>query len=268
MRNIKTVEENFRRQDSGEHLLPRLEGEDEITDLDRAFHKMAHDLAAEEQQKQQRRLLLNSHLRKPIDELSNDLSMMLQGVLLKPNERGRQRLNEAIANLAKLKKLIDEILEIDAVKMGFTLKLTHCNTKNLIENSLQSVEGLALKGKHQLINKTAENYSLRADGGKIEQVLINLLSNACKYSQPGEPIEIVCQRTESGVKFSVQDKGKGLSAEQCMRVFEKFEQAGERDYNKGIGLGLPICKKIVEQHGGKIGVESQADQGCLFWFEL
>ncbi len=268
VRKIKTVEANFRRHENGEQLLPQLEDEGEVSDLDRAFHRMACELASAEEKKRKSRSLLNSLLKQPIERLGEDLLLMLEGVLLEPSQRGQQRLIAAIENLAKLNKLIDEILNIDAGATGLTLNLTDCNSGSLIEAALQCVEVLAQKEKHQLINSATESYSLLADSGKIEQVLINLLSNACKYSQPGEPIEILCQRTDNGLRISVRDKGKGLSPEQCLRVFEKFEQADVGDCKRGIGLGLPICKKIVEKHGGKIGVDSQAGQGCLFWFEL
>lgn len=267
---IRQVEENFRRREIGEELLPPLATADEVADLDRALHIMSEDLNQAEEEKARRRLLLNDRLRRPIENLRDDLVLMQEGILLEANEKGKLRLTQAIANLGKLAALTDELLEIDNTNHGFNFVIAVCNSQALIEGAISCVETMAQTSQHSIVNNAqAEgDIEFKADPRKIEQVLINLLSNACKYSRVGEPIVLTVQKTSNAVRFFVKDQGDGLSEEQCCRIFEKFEQADIDDVSKGIGLGLPICKKIVEQHGGSIGVSSQPDHGCLFWFEL
>jgi signal transduction histidine kinase len=270
VRSIKQVGENFRRREIGEELLPPLTSADEVADLDRALHIMSDELNQAEEEKTRRRLLLNDRLRRPIENLHDDLVLMQEGILLHANEKGKRRLMQAIDNLGKLSALINELLEIDNITDGFKFSADICNSKALLDGAISCVETLAQSRQHTIINSAEgeESIEFKADQRKIEQVLINLLSNACKYSRFGEPIVLGVQKKRKSVRFFVKDHGAGLNNEQCSRIFEKFEQAGVNDASKGIGLGLPICKKIVEQHGGSIGVSSQPDEGCLFWFEL
>lgn len=265
---ISAIEMNFTRFERGEQLLPPLAADDEVSALDQSFHAMTLEIARAEEEKRETRLKLSNRLKFPVDKLSQELSLMLSGVLLEPNDLGNARLRTAITNLEKLNELINELLNIDEGDNDLYINLTNCETREIIESAVQCLEALAAKENHHLINRATESFTLLADARKIEQVLINLLSNSCKYSEPSGPIEISCHREGPAVRISVKDKGKGLNAEQCLRVFEKFEQADNSTSEKGLGLGLPICKKIVEQHGGCIGVESKTDDGCLFWFEL
>lgn len=111
---------------------------------------------------------------------------------------------------------------------------------------------------------------IRADRDRIMQVLINLISNAVKFTPAGE---IRCEARRSGedfVEFAVVDTGTGIAPEEQDRVFEKFRQVGDTltDKPRGTGLGLAICREIVEQHGGQICVESVLGAGSRFVFTL
>lgn len=111
---------------------------------------------------------------------------------------------------------------------------------------------------------------VEADAAKIEQVLTNLAVNAVKYSPNGSKVIISSVIENDQVKISVRDEGIGLTPEEMSQVFERFFRANNTKtrYVKGFGIGLYISREIVERHGGKIGVQSKADHGSVFWFSL
>ncbi|HTQ80276.1 MAG TPA: ATP-binding protein, partial [Thermoanaerobaculia bacterium] len=112
---------------------------------------------------------------------------------------------------------------------------------------------------------------LRVDAARVVQVLINLISNAIKFSPPDREVRVWAEEGEEGwVRIFVRDQGVGILAKHQQRIFERFahiEVPGQRDKG-GTGLGLAICKAIVEHHGGRIGVESAVGVGSTFWFDL
>ncbi len=111
-----------------------------------------------------------------------------------------------------------------------------------------------------------------ADADRVAQVISNYLSNALKYSETTQPVEVRVERLTSSVRISVQDWGPGLSAEMQERVWERFYRVPgimvKSGSGVGLGLGLHICKTIIERHGGSVGVMSRPGQGSTFWFTL
>lgn len=118
-----------------------------------------------------------------------------------------------------------------------------------------------------LPDKSVELY---LDSDKIMQVIINLISNALKFTPPQGKIEINLKEEENAVRISIEDTGIGIEEKDQKRIFSKFEQVKlAQPYGiSGTGLGLPITKEIIEGHGGKIWVESEMNKGSKFIFEL
>jgi len=136
------------------------------------------------------------------------------------------------------------------------------------------LERLRLEASHcQLVAQLPpQGLTVQADSDKVERVLLNLLTNAIKFSPEGGTVTVEVQWTEAppGVLISVTDQGSGIPSEHLDRVFDKFYQAGDDLVKKtdGVGLGLYICKSIVEYHGGRIWVESTPGEGSTFKFTL
>lgn len=113
--------------------------------------------------------------------------------------------------------------------------------------------------------------TIQADPRKLDQVLGNLLSNALKFTPGGGQIEVgAVQRDAAEIWLWVKDSGGGISADEIPQIFEKYRQtaSGKTAKEKGTGLGLVICKMIIESHGGKIWVESEEGKGTTFLFTL
>jgi signal transduction histidine kinase len=110
----------------------------------------------------------------------------------------------------------------------------------------------------------------RADGRRVEQVLVNLLMNASKYGGPGRPIRLRVEGVGGRVRVWVQDGGPGIGAAERERIFGRYErgQVARASGVGGLGLGLHIVKTLVERQGGQVGVESAPGQGAAFWFTL
>ena len=111
---------------------------------------------------------------------------------------------------------------------------------------------------------------LWADSRRIGQVLTNFMSNALKFTDDGGMIEVSAWQSEGSVVVSVRDSGLGIAAEEQKHIFQMYSQvsSSEKSPRRGTGIGLVICKKIIEAHGGRIWVESGLGQGSSFYFSL
>jgi two-component system, OmpR family, sensor histidine kinase VicK len=126
--------------------------------------------------------------------------------------------------------------------------------------------------QNQQIDLSAQKSDLLiyADRDRIIQCLTNLLSNAIKFSDPGGAVKIAVKSTTKDARFEVSDKGRGIPEGKKSLIFERFQQGDTSDSRKkgGTGLGLAISRNIVEQHGGKMWVESQLGKGSTFYFTV
>jgi len=120
------------------------------------------------------------------------------------------------------------------------------------------------------IDTTDTDAHVYADSARLVQVLVNLLSNAIKFSPAGSVVHVSVNDTADWLELRVADQGRGIPLSQKESIFEKFKQVEAADSKEkgGTGLGLPICKKIIEQHGGTIGVDSKEGKGSTFWFRI
>lgn len=171
----------------------------------------------------------------------------------------------------RLTALINDVLDIAKMEAGKTdWKDESFQIKSAIEHSVSSTVSLfEQKGLKVEINADENLPEIFGDKDRYIQVIINLISNAVKFTDEGT---ISCEaRLDGGaVLVSVKDQGIGISKENAEKVFDKFKQVGDTltDKPKGTGLGLPICKQIVEHYGGKIWVESEIGQGSTFCFTV
>jgi signal transduction histidine kinase len=139
-----------------------------------------------------------------------------------------------------------------------------------IQRSIANLEGFALY-KNIEVKFQGTDLEAMADEDRLTQVLVNLLSNAIKFSPDGSAVTLSAhQRENKQIEIRVTDQGRGITDDQKEAIFARYKQLDKSDAKneRGIGLGLAICKAIVENHGGEIGVDSVVNGGCSFWITL
>jgi len=171
-----------------------------------------------------------------------------------------------------LLELINEILDLALIESGkLSLSIEPVSLTEVMYECEAMIEPQALKrGIRVAFCRFATPYFVRADRTRVKQILINLLSNAIKYNKVGGTVSVECTRSTPGsMRISVRDTGAGLAPEQLAQLFQPFNRLGQKaNVEEGTGIGLMVCKRLVELMGGVIGVESVVGKGCVFWIEL
>ncbi len=268
-RRLKILMDNTQKLASSEPLLKPVGGADEIGILDRTFHQMAEALKESDEMKQKFVGMITHDLRTPLSAIRAGLEILESGVGGSLNDKGQKVVNGSLTNADRMIRLIDELLTVQRMESGLVpLELEQLDISDILEKSIREIEELAVKA-HIEIKYQPRNSSIYADAERLSQVLINLLSNAIKFSPQISTIEIICQTDENWVEVRISDQGPGIADSERNLIFARFKQVGEATQrSKGFGLGLSICKSIIEQHGGQIGVISEIGKGSTFWFKL
>lgn len=208
-------------------------------------------------------------LRTPLASISGVLCMLEEGILAKLTGKGRTLVSQLKLTCKRMSKLIDDLLDLEKLQAGkFRLERKAVYLPALFS---KVIEGMLPIADRRKISFEAGELCCNADEDRLIQVLINLLANAIKNSPDGSEIKIIAEKTASGsVLISVKDQGRGIPADKLEAVFELFEQVDMLDskLRGGSGLGLAVCKAIVKEHGGEIGVESKLGAGSRFWFSI
>ena len=167
--------------------------------------------------------------------------------------------------------LISDLLDMSQLESGtFVLEREIIEIEPFVETIVRPHRSMAeTKGIRILLNVTASGW-VDVDPKRLRQVLDNLISNAIKFSPHASTITITVEREDSKVRFSVQDEGPGISEQEQARLFQYFSRTSARPTGNetSTGLGLAIARRVVEAHGGEIGVVSAPGQGATFWFTL
>jgi PAS domain S-box-containing protein len=171
-----------------------------------------------------------------------------------------------------LLELINEILDLSLIESGkLSLSLEEISLNEVMVECQNMIEPQAQKYGITVTFPTLNSlYLVKADHTRLKQVLINLLSNAIKYNKVYGSA-IVSYRTNSAgrIRIGIEDTGEGLSTSQIEQLFQPFNRLGQEEHKEeGTGIGLVVCKRLVELMGGMIGVESTVGVGSVFWFEL
>ena len=204
-------------------------------------------------------------LRSPLTSISGFSDILRNEYFGGLTERQREYVEGIHQSSQHLGQLINNILDLASIEAGYMqLDLSEFNIYEMIEAVL-----ILLKERLRVLNLTIENHcatdvgDLVADETRIKQVMLNLLSNAAKYSRPGSVIDVGAERTDSGdVILWVEDHGVGINEEKQKQVFDKFYRSGAASgQQSGSGLGLSIVKSFIELHGGTVSLHSVPNQG-------
>lgn len=268
---LRVLMDNTRRMVGRQPLNPVVAGSDEIASLDATFHDMARELALAEKQKQEVISMVSHDLRSPLMSLDFSLTLIGSGKYGELNEKGLKELSSAETSAKRLIRLINDLLDIEKIESGKlnVLKMP-LSFRTLCEHSVDSVRALAVSKDIELTIESEGDIEFPGDSDRLEQVIINLLGNAIKFSPSGSKVIIRAEQKDDMVEIRVIDSGPGIPAEYKKRIFERFQQVGRGDgkEKEGTGLGLAISRAIIEAHGGTIGVESEDGKGSSFWIRL
>ncbi|MBY0546130.1 MAG: HAMP domain-containing histidine kinase [Candidatus Obscuribacterales bacterium] len=267
---VNQMTDNTMRLARGESLAPPMKGNDELSHLDTVFHQVVAHLNEVSQAKQELVAVVSHELRTPLTSFSGLLSLLQAGALGTLTERGASRIAGAEADLLRVIRLINDLLDVEKLEAGkLEMYIREIPVYKVLERALLSVQGISELRKINIeIEKSDEH--VYADEDRLVQVLVNFLSNAIKYSNDEGTIRVSVHESAEQVEVRVSDNGRGIPPEYQKSVFERYTQVEREDstVKGGTGLGLHVCKKIVEQLGGSIGVDSQVGKGSTFWFRI
>ena len=211
---------------------------------------------------------LGHDLKNPLGPLVNLLPIIDKHTT---NEKDKEILKVTLRNVEYMKNLVKKTLELARLNSPNTvLKLEKINLKNLIDDIILQNKFLFEQKHISVTSNLPSDLIASADVLLFEELINNLLSNAVKYSDQYGSIVIGGFVKENAITVSVQDDGKGMTGEQLNHVFDEFYKADESRHNiESSGLGMSICKRIVEKHGGNIWAESEGPgKGSIFYFTL
>jgi len=226
---------------------------------------------------------MSHELRTPLNAILGFGQLMAMEDELNPDEE--ENVDQILKAGRHLLDLINEVLDISRIEAGhLSLSPEPVSVAPTVREVIDLVRPLATPRGVSLFNETSKGgaaWLVVADQQRLKQVLLNLLSNAVKYNQDGGRVRVTCEANFSApfvcagtvcggtLRVVVRDTGAGLSQEDVGRLFVPFERLGAaRTSIEGTGIGLSLCKRLVEAMNGRIGVESEAGKGSAFWFEL
>jgi two-component system phosphate regulon sensor histidine kinase PhoR len=212
---------------------------------------------------------LSHELRTPLASLKALTETLQEGALDDP-PAARRFLSQMQTEVDALSQMVAELLELSRIESGrLALDLRPVAACELIESAGARMRvqveraGLALK-----IECAQELPAVRVDAQRLEQVLVNLIHNAVKFTRPGGEVLLGAESGEGAVRFVVRDSGVGIPADDLSRIFERFYKSDRSRSGGGTGLGLSIARHIVEAHRGTIWAESEEGRGSSFYFAI
>ena len=213
--------------------------------------------------------MVSHDLRSPLSSIGIAVEM-LQHRISQGNYDLQELFDVAERNVVRMTNLTNDLLDMERLESGM-LEL-HKSQVSINTAFLQACDLVRVNSdKKQLTLVVAPTSAVVfADADRLNQILVNLLSNAIKFTENGKKITLSAAQTTSNVQLSVADEGRGIPDNFIHTIFDRFKQTRSTDSkeSRGAGLGLAICKALVELHGGKIQVQSSIGQGSVFTFTL
>ena len=241
---------------------------DEFGELAKSFNSMAASLDSSEQSRRRLFADIAHELRTPLSVIEGTVDAMLDGVY----EPSPDNINSIKEETDVLTRLVGELRDLTLAESGhLKLEIEPTNLAEMVQRRVSQAEVIARGKNVNLRTDIAEGLpEIEADGRRIEQVVANLLDNALNHTPSGGSVTIAASREKDGILVSVSDTGEGIPPEHLPYIFERFYRVDDARSRKtgGAGLGLAIAKQMVELHGGRIWVESEAGKGSKFSFTL
>jgi NtrC-family two-component system sensor histidine kinase KinB len=212
---------------------------------------------------------ISHELKTPISSIKMSLQLLEKeaGGIVDPEQQ--QLIHSIKEDSDRLLKITGELLNLSQIETGnIQLMLQASNPHDMINYAVEAATKEAERYQVTIqVNEAGKVSEILADTDKTQWVLINLLVNAIHYSPAGETVTVSLEQQGNQVRFAVSDKGKGIDPKYTTRIFDRYFQVPGSN-KSGSGLGLAICREFIEAQGGKIGVESQPEEGSTFYFVI
>ena len=212
---------------------------------------------------------VSHELRTPLTAIRGALGLVLAGTTGAVAPKTRYLLQIGLQNTERLIRLINDILDVERIESGqLFVRREPCELAELQRTTVESLRTFAMETQVTLVLETDSTAVVTADPDRLVQVFTNLISNAVRFSPPGESVTVSLRTTPTSVVVFVSDRGPGIPLEFRRRIFGKFQQADPAGAAGGAGLGLAIVRAIVERHGGSIRFDSAPGHGTTFITEF
>lgn len=214
---------------------------------------------------------LSHELKTPLTSIIAAAGLLAEELENNANKSSQKLIQTIIQNSSTLEKRLVELLDIVKTGSGkIQLQLEPVDMKSLILGTCMQITPL-LRSKDQKLTTDIPHslHIIHGDGPRLEQVLLNLMTNAVKFTPQGGSISVRAEEQDSGLVVSIKDSGIGIPQEEQSRLFKPYSRiSADRQRQPGLGLGLALSKQVVELHGGRIWVESESGRGSIFFFSL
>lgn len=244
------------------------------SEVEGSLYCVVHDITARknlDRLKAEFVAMVSHEIRTPLSSIQMTHSLLAAELGDSLDEFMRGSLNAAQGNVNRLMALVNNLLDLDKLESGFIdFVADSVSVRDVVETSIAAIASLFQQKSIEVKRNIDPSIMIYADKERLVQVLINLLSNATKYSAPKSTIVVDARVDRDFVRISVTDSGRGIPQNKLDTVFERFRQveAADQKVHKGTGLGLAIAKAIVEMHQGKMAVDSVEGKGSTFWFTI
>jgi two-component system CheB/CheR fusion protein len=213
--------------------------------------------------------IASHELKTPITSMKASLQI-LERLTEKDFDPDRIRPFIALASkqVKKLTEIVDDLLDVTRIQSG-KMRL-NCAYYSFLESVQECIEEImTYTPRHQIVIEKNDPATIYADRNRIEQVMVNLISNAIKYSPDAKKVVVNVEKIGPDLRFAVTDFGIGIPQDKQSYIFDRFYRVHESSQNySGLGLGLYISAEIINRHNGKVGMESEEGKGSTFWFSL
>jgi PAS domain S-box-containing protein len=238
--------------------------------MERKLHEQAEALADLQRRKDEFLAMLSHELRNPLAPISSAVHLLR----LQQDENSIQQQARAIIErqVTQLTRLVDDLMDVSRITTGrILLRNERIAMNDVVEHAVETTRPLVEQRKHELsVSLSPLPIWLNADAARLEQVIVNLLTNAAKYTDEGGHIWLTVLREGDECVIRLRDTGVGITPELLPRIFDMFTQA-ERSLDRsrgGLGIGLALVQRLVEMHGGRVDVHSVLTQGSEFVVRL
>ena len=267
---IKEIDSAAKKIASGEETGDlKVVSQDEIGQLALTFNYMKDKLAETESMRREFIASVSHDLKTPLMSINGFIEGIIDGVI-EPDEY-KESFKIIKSETSRLMKLTNDILQLSKIQSGvLQLSKSYLPVRELLESIVNNAATITNDKDISIELNCDDDLKVYADRDRLQQILVNLISNSIKYSHDRVNINIIAANKENNVEFRVIDKGLGIEQDKLKLIFEKFYRVEKSRYAKtgGTGLGLSIVKNLIELHGGSIYVKSEIDKGTEMIFTI